>query len=127
MKKNLLNVKNKIILIFGGSSGIGLKIGLELKKLNAKVIFIGRKKKSSSDYYRCSVEKPDELKKTFKKIYLKYGKIDGIINSVGYTEPSKKNILQSPETFKKTIKINLISAFEIIFYGQNYLRNGFNF
>ena len=40
MKKNLLNVKNKIILIFGGSSGIGLKIGLELKKLNAKVIFM---------------------------------------------------------------------------------------
>jgi NAD(P)-dependent dehydrogenase (short-subunit alcohol dehydrogenase family) len=49
--KNLFDIKNKLILVFGGSSGIGKSIGQAIAHNGAFVIFIGRKLLKFENYF----------------------------------------------------------------------------
>lgn len=77
---------NKIIVITGGSDGIGLETAKLLSKENT-VIILGRNeeklKLAQLDYQVCDVTKPEQAEKVIEKIYNKYGKVDCLINNAG--------------------------------------------
>lgn len=77
---------NKIIVITGGSEGLGLETAKLLAKENT-VIILGRNeetlKAANLDYFICDVTKPEQAEEVVAKIYNKYGKIDCLINNAG--------------------------------------------
>ncbi|MDO5564685.1 MAG: SDR family oxidoreductase [Eubacteriales bacterium] len=94
MKKLL----NKIALITGGTSGIGLEIKNKFIEEGAKVIAIGRK-----DY---DITNEDNIKSLFEKIKNDYGTLDILINNAGvYISKDLQNIEE--KDFYDTYNINV--------------------
>jgi NAD(P)-dependent dehydrogenase (short-subunit alcohol dehydrogenase family) len=94
-----LNLKNKVILITGGSKGIGLGIVLSLVKEGAIPVIIGRNKESILEcvaairkngdevfYAFAELTKPEECKATVDAVIEKYGRIDGLVNNAGVND-----------------------------------------
>ncbi len=65
-------LKNKNIIIFGGSSGIGKSIAETASKYNANI-------KSYSRTNNCDIRKLEDVQNAFKDFYNQYGKIDSVI------------------------------------------------
>lgn len=95
-----LNLKDKIFVVVGGSGGIGSKICLELEKNMAKAVSLSR----NSDI-RIDLTDYNSIKLAFDKIYKKFGKVDGLINSAGLLKikPLKKLSFREIE---ELIKVN---------------------
>lgn len=94
-----MNYKNKLILITGGSSGIGKAAAIELAKRGATVILQARdiqKLKITSDeikksggivyYYSTDLTNIDDIEKTADKVTKEVGVPDIVINSAGSGE-----------------------------------------
>ncbi len=91
-----MNFKNKIILITGGSSGIGKELALRIAKEKCKLILAARRvelideiKEQIENYgsellaIKCDVTNKDDVKKTVSLIIEKYNRIDGAILNSG--------------------------------------------
>lgn len=124
--KNLFDIKNKLILVFGGSSGIGKSIGQAMAHNGAIVIFIGRKLHNQKNYFNCDVNEEQKIKSTITNIRKNYGRFDAIINSVGITDhdslKSNNKNLQHPKIFSKILTTNLISIYNICYHSKSYLK-----
>ncbi len=88
-----LNLQNKIIIVTGGASGIGLAIVDELLNLGANVQMTdihGGDKYQNSERYRfwpTDISSASEVKQTVEQIIQRYGRIDGLINNAGVNFP----------------------------------------
>lgn len=87
-----MNMNKKVILITGGSSGIGKSIAAKSKEKGAEVIITGRNKekleKTAEELgvksYNFDVSKEDEVLKFFEKFKSDYKTLDALINNAGY-------------------------------------------
>jgi len=77
-KKRIKLLKNKVFIIIGGTSGLGLAITNELKQHGCKIYSLSRNTKPS-----INISNLRHVNKVFKNIYKREGKIDFIINSAG--------------------------------------------
>lgn len=116
------NFKGKVILITGGSSGIGRASALLLSKLGAKVIALGRDEKHIEEvkavdsrivFIKEDLEKDDSFDKVVKKVFDYADMLHGFVHSAGviYTEPF--------ETFRYNEltamqRVNVNAGFEIL-------------
>ena len=116
--------KKKVVLISGSSKGIGSKITDVFLDQGCTVIGISRKKnvlkknKNHLNYNHitCDLSDHNELKRSLDLIKKKFKKVDIIINNAAITLNLKKKFEYDLLNFKKTIKINLTSAYIISYY-----------
>ena len=80
------NIKKKVIVIVGGSRGIGAKISQELSLLGSTVITLGRTKLKKKNHIKCSIKNEKEIISALKKIKKNFGRIDVLINVAGISE-----------------------------------------
>lgn len=112
-----MELKNKIILITGGTSGIGISTAIEMKKKDAVVIITGRnenKLKQASDEhrfdgYKCDVSNKDEVLALYKKILDKYGRLDVLINNAGFGIMQPLDEIKTKD-FEKVFATNVTGA-----------------
>ena len=65
----MMNLKNKIVLLTGGSTGIGESIAKYFKDKGARVIIFGlNKPKYGVEFYKVDVSKEDEIKNALEKL-----------------------------------------------------------
>jgi NAD(P)-dependent dehydrogenase (short-subunit alcohol dehydrogenase family) len=86
-------LEGKVVVVTGGSRGIGLEIAKELLDQEAKVVIIGRKKDNldaacsmlGSGVMACQahIAKEDDVENLFKSIMEAHSRIDVLINNVG--------------------------------------------
>lgn len=94
-----LNLKGKVIIVTGGSKGIGLGIVESLIKEEAIPVIISRSKNSVLDtvkeienqgaevfYALAELTKPEECKAAVDSVIEKYGRIDGLVNNAGVND-----------------------------------------
>ena len=95
-----MDVNGKVVIVNGASSGIGKSLAIELAKLGATVAICARRKdkleqtleeiKSYSPQSMCrgcDCTEEDQVKKTVKVVYDRYGRIDVMVNIAGLYNP----------------------------------------
>lgn len=112
-----MNLHDKVVLVTGGSSGIGLSTAIALKEKGAKVIITARGKdkleKASVENdltgYVSDVSKEDEVKQLFENIIEKFGTLDVLINNAGF---GYYDLLENVdvEKFNNVLQTNVIGA-----------------
>lgn len=93
---NLLSLDNKVAIITGGASGIGLSTAKLLAKMGATVALVDVNEErgkiatgeinilgGKSKFYRCDVTKDDDCKTTVEAIVKDFGKINILFNNAG--------------------------------------------
>jgi NAD(P)-dependent dehydrogenase (short-subunit alcohol dehydrogenase family) len=111
---------NKIAVITGGASGIGLAIARKFASKGVQCVLVGRDKAKLkdacssigqlSDFFACDLADLDSIPVLVQKIIDKYGRIDILVNNAGIN--LKKALLDvTDEEYQKVILTNQTSAF----------------
>jgi len=113
------DIKNKKVIITGGSRGIGLSILKKFYENEAKILTIGSNlenlKKIQNDYPNIEIEQLNlknlnEVKDYFPKLIDKLGGLDLLVNNAGITKDNL-TLRMKEEEWTDVININLSSVF----------------
>ena len=120
-EKNIL--KNKVILVTGGGSGLGKSMAIRFADLGASLVIASRRKdviadttsqirKTSKEWLglQCDVRDMDQVDNMIKNSLNKFGKIDILINNAAGNFISPTEML-SPGGFKAVVDIVLTGTF----------------
>lgn len=129
----MYNIKNKRVVVTGGTKGIGKATTLEFLRRGAEVIFVARNKDiidvQLKEYralgYKALGVSADLSKKTgveklFKYISKHWDSFDILVNNVGFNI-RKKTTEYSNEEIASIINTNLLSAFTITVKAHPFL------
>lgn len=114
-------MSDRVVLVTGGSRGIGLACARELQELGDRVVITYREappeslaKEGLVDIVakRCDVTKADEVDRLFAEIEAELGNVEVLICSAGITEDSLL-MRMSEERWAKVIETNLTSCYRV--------------
>ena len=119
--------KNKVVLVTGGSSGIGLSIAKRFYQEGADVIITGRNEENLKkavegtkiDYIVNDVKDINQHDKLLDMIQKKYKKIDILINNAGISNHEKDFLSVTEKDFDEQFEINLKGSY---FLTQNFIK-----
>ena len=126
-KGNLMNVKDKLTIITGGTRGIGKAIAQAFAKAGADVIITGRSPESNAaeeikaaienpdakvTYKSCDISQKDSVANFIKEVIDEKGKIDVLINNAGITKDTLFMRMKEDE-WNSVIDTNLNSLYHI--------------
>lgn len=111
---------NKVVLVTGGSSGMGRATAAALAKAGATVIICGRNRAAGEmavaalrheglavRFMPCDITQEDQVARLIDDIVSEYGRLDCAFNNAGMTAEHAKLADTSPEKWKQVIDINL--------------------
>lgn len=127
-----MDLKDKIIVVTGGTGGIGYTTALMLKEKGARVVVTGRDEKKLAhatengfDAQRCDVSKENEVLAFFEYLKSEYGYLDVLINNAGFGKFSMLTELKTEDLesiFATNVKGAMLMAREAakIFKEKDY-------
>lgn len=120
--------RDRVAIVTGGGSGIGLATARELVRLGAKVAICGRteaKLLAAKDDLAvssgrqdvvlalpCDIREPDQVEAMVRSVIEAFGRIDILINNAGGQFPSPAQHI-SPNGFLAVVKNNLVGTFHV--------------
>lgn len=121
----MINFENKVVIVTGGTRGIGLETVKAFLEYNAKVILFGSKKESVEkaieelkkenkyvDGYYPNLTDFNSVNETITDIINKYGHIDILINNAGISQDKKIDDISS-EDFSNIMDLNVLGVFNV--------------
>jgi NAD(P)-dependent dehydrogenase (short-subunit alcohol dehydrogenase family) len=116
------DISKKVILITGGTSGIGRAIALGCASAGAtvvagssnpqKVAAMRKELGGENDAIQLDVSDALSVKSAVEHTARKFGRIDGMVNAAGIIKRAP-SIDMSPEDFERVVKVNLVGNFII--------------
>src|SRR2546426_337608 len=131
---------DKVVIITGGSSGIGKGCAQEFLQAGSHVVICcnneaegaavvsalqqAARVQQSGDatFIYCDVRKTDDIGKLIDATIAQYGKIDCLINNAGWHPPHKPIDDFSVDEFRDLLNLNLVSVFTACKLALPYLR-----
>jgi NAD(P)-dependent dehydrogenase (short-subunit alcohol dehydrogenase family) len=131
-----VNYANKVVLITGGSKGIGKGCVQTFVKAGANVVFCARnimagealavelnqRGPGSAIFIECDVANEDEIENLVGATISKHGQLDCLINNAGWHPPHKPIDDFSIQDFRDLLDLNLISVFAACKFALPHLR-----
>jgi len=120
------SLKDKVVLVTGGGSGIGLASAQLLLENGAKVAVAGRNQAKLADNTKsfphqerlflqaCDVAEPAQVKALVNSVVKKFGRIDILVNSTGTNMKNRLFRELTPESWQNLLRTNLDGAFYCI-------------
>lgn len=121
----MFNLKNRVVVITGSSSGLGKQMAYAFAKQGANLVLLARRIEKLNELsqeikalgvdalaIKCDVTKPNEIEESAKKTKEYYGKVDILVNCAG----SAKNngvLNMTDEEWNFTIDTDLNSVFYV--------------
>jgi len=121
--KQLLDLREKVAIVTGGSRGLGLQIAEALGEMGAKLAITARKKDELdqaveklgrlgivSQSYVCDIGKREAIAPVAEEILKRFGRVDVLVNNAGATwgAPAEDHPL---DAWDKLVSVNLSGAF----------------
>src|SRR5258706_10950531 len=116
-----MHMKDKVVLITGGTSGIGRATAVEFAKHGAKVVVTGRREKEGSEtvslvekaggqgfFVQADVSKEGDCKKMVEAALQKFDRLNYAFNNAGTEGNLGPIVEQSVDNFRKVFEINVI-------------------
>jgi 2-deoxy-D-gluconate 3-dehydrogenase len=127
-------LKDKVIVISGGTKGVGKTMAEECAIRGAKVVIAGRDEKEARSsirlmrsynteglFVRAELTNVEDCRHIFDATVEQFGKVDGFFNYAGITPISPLDTC-SPETFDAVMNINFRAAFFCCQQAIKYMR-----
>jgi NAD(P)-dependent dehydrogenase (short-subunit alcohol dehydrogenase family) len=123
-----MNVDNKVAVVSGGASGLGLATSLRLIEQGAKVAVLDRNAEFGESlqaeypqdvaFYCADVTKDEAIEHALSDVVMRWGKIDICVNCAGIVAAGKvlnrEGKAQLLGSFSQAIQINLIGVFNVL-------------
>ena len=113
-EQSLAEIKDKVIVIFGGTSGIGLCTADLAKECGAKVYI-------ASSSTGCDITNYDSVVEFLKKVYTETKRIDYVVNSAGILRMGKL-VERNIEDIQKDINVNYVGSINVVKASIPYLK-----
>lgn len=114
---------NKVVIISGGTKGIGKETAKKFLSQNDKVIVLGRHEEPDTikeletlgevTFIKCDVSNYEDCKNVVDSVNEKYGQIDTLVNVAGIVGTRASFIDLDIKDIEKTININLIGTLNL--------------
>jgi len=124
--QRLFDFKGKVVLVTGGSRGLGKEMVLGFAANGADVVITSRKQGGCDAVaeevramgrralpYACHVGHWDELDGLAKAAYETFGRIDVLINNAGMSPLAPSSVETSEELFDKVVSVNFKGVFRL--------------
>jgi len=117
--------KDKVVIITGGSHGIGEGCVQAFVAAGAKVVFCARSEPDGkqlamevnasgpgeAQFIRCDVSRIEEIPRLIEEAVTRHGRLDCLINNAGWHPPHKPIDEFSIDEFRDLLDLNLVSIF----------------
>ena len=112
--------KNKVVLITGGGSGIGLEMARRFSLAGAKVIITGRNEEklkkavstlSNTIYFQNDIQNISKQDELINFVFKKYEKINVLINNAGISKHEKDFLSVTEQDFDDQFNTNLKGSY----------------
>lgn len=135
-----MRYSDKVVIITGGSSGIGKGCAQEFVKAGSRVVICcnneaegaavtadlrvlaSSQRKGDASFAYCDLRKSDDIRNLIETTIARHAGIDCLINNAGWHPPHKPIDDVSAEDFLDLINLNLISIFSTCKLALPYLR-----
>jgi len=122
------SVSDKVILITGGSSGIGKSAALELGKAGGTILLVSRSKDKLDEVRRqielvggeahvhpCNLTDTDDLDRMAAEVLEQYGRVDILVNNAGKSiRRSVSNAYDRFHDYQRTMQLNYFGPVKLI-------------
>jgi NAD(P)-dependent dehydrogenase (short-subunit alcohol dehydrogenase family) len=130
---------DKVVIITGGSSGIGKGCAEQFVKAGARVVVCSNDedegaavaallcdsalaKGSGAEFVYCDVTRTEDIRNLINGTISRHGRIDCLINNAGWHPPHKPIDDFSIQEFRDLLELNLVSIFTASKFALPYLR-----
>ena len=121
---------NKVVLITGGSKGIGKGCVQSFVTAGAKVVFCARKASEgeslanelNATFVQCDVSDTNQILSLVDTTIEKHGRLDCLVNNAGWHPPHLPIDDFSIEDFRDLLQLNLVSIFAACKFALPHLR-----
>ena len=131
-----MNYSGKVVIITGGTKGIGLGCVKMFCAAGARVVFCARhpegaeelakqlteKGPGTAEFIQCDVSKFEQLGRLIDTTIAKYGQLDCLINNAGWHPAHKPVDGFSIEEFQSLLDLNVVSIFVACKFALPHLR-----
>jgi len=130
-----MNYTDKIVIITGGSQGIGAGCVRAFVDAGARVVFCARHKEGGeallrelgarageAQFITCDVSDVEAIRNLIDSTVDRYGRLDCLVNNAGWHPPHKPIDDFSVAEFRDLLDLNLVSVFAACKYALPHLR-----
>jgi len=131
-----MSYANKVVIITGGSRGIGEGCVRTFVAAGAKVVFCAKGERTGvalaaevnesgpgeACFIRCDVSQVEEIQKLIETTVSRYGRLDCLVNNAGWHPPHEPIDDFSIQDFRDLLELNLVSIFAACKFALPHLR-----